>query len=125
MGDRLSLVRLTPSAPEEVDCWTSNFPILRNQLGMSATDDDDPWTFFGTWPTKNKVTIVAELNWLSVRFEFIEDRQDENSLRVWYSWDPSAIDPYVCHNLWIHDEDLPLVGNFFPDTFRERDYLRE
>ena len=81
----------------------------------------DPLTYFGLWSGKDIHRVSGLLRDLGVRFEVTNDRVlDERRLRSWNAWDQTAEDPYAVFDLWIHNEDLSLVGNTIVDHFPER-----
>ena len=92
---------------------------------MSIHDSDDPWTYFGLWPS-DQIKVVSELlNSLSARYEIKVTKETEEDMKNWEVWNPLLADPFLGHYLWIHDEDLEKVGDFIVKLFPYRKYGAE
>lgn len=91
---------------------------------MPRRKESDRWTSFGAWSKKDILKVLQDLEPLRIRHQTIVDHQDEEYLRRWYSWDLETEDPSLCFHLYIHDDDVDLVGDFFIIRFPEREYLK-
>ena len=82
----------------------------------------EPTTYFGIWSAAKIAEVSQLLRSLSVRFYYYDDRYPEGMLKDWCAWDASAADPYVGYDLWIHSDDLEIVGYRIVEQFPERKF---
>jgi hypothetical protein len=92
---------------------------------VTETEPFEPTTYFGVWSKAKLDAVLAMLRPLGVRFYYVHDRYTEDLLKKWCSWDPSAADPYVGYDLFIHTDDLGIVGTRIVDLFPERKFGAE
>jgi hypothetical protein len=60
---------------------------------------------------------------LGARFELNEESDgDEENLKSWSAWDEASPAPYAVFHLWIHNDDLSVVGTKIVEMFPERLY---
>lgn len=83
---------------------------------------NDPFTYFGLWSGREIQRASDLLVSLQVRFETGKFTTTEEDLREWCAWDATSPDPYTGFNLWIHSDDLPMVGTKIVDMFPERKF---
>ena len=82
----------------------------------------EPSTYFGIW-SRTKLDLASNLlNSLGVRYYVTELRESEERLKEWCAWDPNAADPNLGFDLWIHSDDLGLVGSKIVELFPERKF---
>jgi hypothetical protein len=79
-------------------------------------------TYFGIYSSAQKLRVAALLSSLGANFYFEPCRSTEEILREWTAWDPDAVNPTACHDLWIHSSDLGRVGTHIVDMFPERKF---
>jgi hypothetical protein len=86
---------------------------------MPLSDDDYNLcsTYFGVWSAVQAARISELLNGLGVRYEFIPQEQDEERMKAWGAWDPTAGNPQEGQELFIHSDDLDTVGYRIVDLY--------
>ena len=91
---------------------------------MSLSDDDynRHSTYFGAYSASQAGRVSRLLNNLSVRYEFIRQEQNEERLKAWAAWDPSAAKPHEGHELFIHSDDLDKVGTKIVEMYPEKKF---
>jgi hypothetical protein len=82
----------------------------------------EPTTYLGLWSAAGISEVCELLRSLDARFYRVASRYPEDDLRNWCAWDPSAADPYVGYDLWVHSNDLEKVGTRIVDRFPERQF---
>jgi hypothetical protein len=92
---------------------------------MARTDlpPFEPSTYFGTWSGSKYAAVSELLASLGVRYWSHAASYTEEALVEWEAWDPTSPDPLTGIDLWIHSEDLGLVGNAIVDRFPERRFV--
>ena len=85
---------------------------------------DDPWTSFGLWSAAKCQAVCGILRRLGVRYQALEVLDTEDHLKIWEAWDPTVSNPHIGYNLYIHDDDLELVGSIIVETFPERRFIK-
>jgi hypothetical protein len=91
-------------------------------MSSDTSERFEPTTYFGVWSADKLAQVSDLLRSLGVRFYNTEDRYEQNVLQEWCAWDPSAADPYLGYDLWIHSDDLEKVGYKIVDKFPERKF---
>ena len=91
---------------------------------MLLSDDDynRHSTYFGVFSASQAARVSQLLETLGVRFEFVRQEQDEERLKTWTAWDPTASNPREGHELFIHSDDLNRVGTNIVDMYPERKF---
>jgi hypothetical protein len=74
-------------------------------------------TYFGVFSAAQATRVSELLEGLGVRYEFIFDKQSEERLSSWGAYDPTASDRHVGHELFIHDDDVGVVGSKIVDMY--------
>ena len=93
-------------------------------MDVSRTDihSFEPSTYFGLWSAAKYAEVITLLARLGARYWSHADRFPEEHLREWEAWDPTAQDPFVGIDLWIHSDDQSLVGYSIVERFPERKF---
>lgn len=81
---------------------------------------DDPWTYFGLWSKDKCESACKMLQDLKVRFQVREFQECKEILESWDAWDPTASNPNLAYDLYIHDNDVKVVGSKLVEAFPER-----
>jgi hypothetical protein len=89
---------------------------------LSDDDYNHHSTYFGLYSAAQAARVSDLLESLSVRYEFIREEQDEDRLKAWTAWDPSARNPYEGYELYIHHDDLDTVGTKIVEMYPERKF---
>ena len=84
---------------------------------MPLSDDDynRRAMYFGVFSVSQAARVSELLESLGIRFEFVREEQDEEKLKAWKAWEPSASNPREGHELFIHSDDLDKVGTKIVD----------
>jgi hypothetical protein len=93
---------------------------MDHSVSHPESEPFEPSTYFGIWSLAKYSVVADMLRQRRVRFWHQSDNYSEDILREWCAWDPQAEDPYVGIDLWIHSDDLELVGYSVVERFPER-----
>jgi len=91
-------------------------------MPLSDEDYNRHSTYFGVYSASQAARVAELLESLGVRFDFVRKEQDEELLRAWTAWDPTAINPREGNELFIHSNDLDKVGTRIVEMFPERKF---
>ncbi len=89
---------------------------------LSENDYNRHPTYFGVYSAAQAARLSDVLESLGVRYEFVPEEQDEERLRAWTAWDPTAAKPHEGHELFIHSGDLDKVGTRIVEMYPERKF---
>jgi len=89
---------------------------------LSDNDYNRHSTYFGVYSAAQAARLSDVLESLGVRYEFVPEEQDEERLRAWTAWDPTAAKPHEGHELFIHSDDLDKVGTRIVEMYPERKF---
>jgi hypothetical protein len=77
---------------------------------------------FGLWSARDILRVSELLDSLGVRFQIDEEEASQDVLEDWCAWDPTAQNPNVGYQLWIHHDDVEKVGYHIVTMFPERKF---
>jgi hypothetical protein len=89
---------------------------------ISDNDYNRHSTYFDVFSASQAAHISQLLEALNVRFKFVREEHDEERLKTWTAWDPTASNPREGHELFIHSDDLGRVGSKIVDMYPERKF---
>jgi hypothetical protein len=89
---------------------------------LSDDDYSRHSTYFGVYSAAQAARLADLFESLAVRYEFIVEDKDEERLRAWVAWDPTAAKPFEGHELFIHSDDLAKVGTKIVEMYPERKF---
>jgi hypothetical protein len=91
-------------------------------MSPSEDDCDRHSIYFGVYSALQAERVSELLQGLGVRYEFIRQEQDEERLKAWAAWNPTASNPREGHELFIHSDDLDKVGTKIVEMYPERKF---
>ncbi|HEY2681728.1 MAG TPA: hypothetical protein VGI59_10435 [Candidatus Udaeobacter sp.] len=89
---------------------------------LSVHDYNRHSTYLGVYSAAQAARVSGLLDSLGVRYEFFRNEQDEERLKAWTAFDPSAAKPHEGHELYIHSDDLDKVGTKIVEMYPERKF---